>query len=66
MRLYQAEALTSLLNCIYIEIVEYIHFIWDDVMSRSNWRKHRISFEEAKTVFFEEDGRLLHDPDHSE
>jgi uncharacterized DUF497 family protein len=65
-RLYQWEALTSLLNCIYIEIVQYIQFIWDDVKSRSNLRKHGISFEEAKTVFFDEDARLLHDPDHSE
>jgi uncharacterized DUF497 family protein len=46
--------------------VQYIQFVWDEVKSRSNRRKHGISFEEAKSVFFDEDARLLHDPDHSE
>jgi len=28
--------------------------------------KHKISFEEAKTVFFDEHARLIPDPDYSE
>lgn len=32
----------------------------------ANRRKHGVSFEEARTVFFDERGRLLDDPDHSE
>jgi uncharacterized protein len=67
---YQANVLNwgvdKSFDCIYTENVQYIQFIWDDVKSRSNLRKHGISFEEAKTVFFDEDARLLHDPDHSE
>ena len=31
-----------------------------------NQRKHRVSFEEAKTVFVDERALLLDDPDHSD
>jgi len=31
-----------------------------------NLVKHGISFEEAKTVFLDENARLIDDPDHSE
>ncbi|MBI5416234.1 MAG: BrnT family toxin [Candidatus Omnitrophica bacterium] len=31
-----------------------------------NKRKHGISFEEAITVFYDEDALEFHDPDHSE
>lgn len=30
-----------------------------------NRRKHGVTFEEASTVFADENGRLKHDPDHS-
>ncbi len=43
-----------------------IDFTWDRNKSYENQRKHAISFEEAKTVFFDDNARLLHDPDHSE
>ena len=29
-------------------------------------KKHKVSFEEAKTVFDDENARLIFDPDHSE
>jgi uncharacterized DUF497 family protein len=45
--------------------VRYIHFVWDEVKSRANANKHGVSFEEARTVFFDENARLMHDPDHS-
>jgi uncharacterized protein len=45
--------------------VQYIHFVWDEVKSNSNRRKHGVSFEEGKTVFFDDEARLMHDPDHS-
>lgn len=41
-------------------------FSWDPKKARSNERKHGISFEEAQTVFSDENGLLLDDPDHSE
>ena len=43
----------------------YIRFEWNENKNRANVRKHKISFEEAKTVFYDENARLLSDPDHS-
>ena len=43
-----------------------IVFDWDSRKARSNLVKHGISFDEAKTVFFDENARLIPDPDHSE
>jgi len=31
-----------------------INFEWDDRKSRANLRKHEVSFDEARTVFFDE------------
>jgi uncharacterized DUF497 family protein len=41
-------------------------FVWDPKKARSNERKHGVSFEEAQSVFSDENGLLLDDPDHSE
>ncbi len=41
-------------------------FSGDDRKARSNLQKHGISFEEATTVFLDENARLINDPDHSE
>src|SRR2546430_9195354 len=38
---------------------------WDHRKDAENQRKHRIAFEEARTVFADEHARLLDDPDHS-
>ena len=46
--------------------VLYIHFVWSEVKNRQNMRKHGVSFEEARTVFFDEKARVAHDPDHSD
>ncbi len=43
-----------------------IHFEWDDAKAATNLSKHGISFEEARTVFYDEQARLISDPDHSE
>jgi uncharacterized DUF497 family protein len=40
-------------------------FEWDDRKNRANLKKHRISFEEAQTVFFDESAIEFFDPDHS-
>jgi uncharacterized protein len=40
-------------------------FEWDPRKDGENQRKHRISFEEAKTVFADEYALVLDDPDHS-
>ena len=43
-----------------------MRFAWDQVKADENRRKHGVSFEEASTVFADENGRLKHDPDHSQ
>jgi len=43
-----------------------IKFSWDTNKAQSNLIKHKISFEEAKTVFDDENARLIFDPEHSE
>ncbi|MBW2734616.1 MAG: BrnT family toxin [Deltaproteobacteria bacterium] len=40
-------------------------FEWDKRKSVANQRKHGVSFEEAKTVFFDEDALEYPDPGHS-
>ncbi|MBM9502927.1 BrnT family toxin, partial [Leptospira sp. 201903071] len=45
---------------------ESIKFEWDPSKNTINRQKHRISFEEAKTVFYDENARIINDPDHSE
>lgn len=38
-------------------------FIWDPRKARQNVEKHRVSFEEASTVFYDENGLEMDDPD---
>lgn len=45
--------------------MRYIKFEWDENKNIANQKKHGISFEEAKTVFYDENARLIADPDHS-
>ena len=43
-----------------------MRFEWDERKNASNRRKHGISFEEAQSVFFDDDAVVFEDPDHSE
>ena len=43
-----------------------MRFEWDPNKNEKNKKKHGISFEEAKTVFFDEYAILFDDPDHSD
>ena len=42
-----------------------MRFEWDNTKAESNEQKHGISFEEAETVFYDENARLMYDPEHS-
>ena len=42
-----------------------IRFEWNEAKSRENKRKHGVSFEEAQTVFLDENAVRFSDPDHS-
>ena len=43
-----------------------IRFSWDNSKALLNKRKHGVSFEEAQTVFYDENAIEYFDPDHSE
>ena len=43
-----------------------MQFEWDENKNRINIKKHKISFDEAKTVFYDEEALVIDDPDHSE
>lgn len=43
-----------------------LRFEWDQNKNLINQKKHNISFEEAQTVFYDENALLIDDPDHSE
>jgi uncharacterized DUF497 family protein len=45
--------------------MEDISFSWDKHKAAQNARKHHVSFEEATTVFFDENATEFFDPDHS-
>lgn len=42
-----------------------IKFEWDDAKAATNIKKHQITFDEAKSVFFDEFGVQFFDEEHS-
>ena len=46
--------------------MDMLSFEWDENKNLINKKKHNISFEEARTVFYDEHALLIDDPDHSE
>lgn len=43
-----------------------IVFEWDSIKADLNYAKHKVTFEEAKSVFYDENAVLISDPEHSE
>ncbi len=43
-----------------------LSFEWDSRKAEINEAKHGVSFDEAKTVFYDERALVITDPDHSE
>ena len=43
-----------------------LKFEWEPRNASANLKKHGVSFEEAKSVFYDESARLISDPDHSD
>lgn len=46
--------------------MDIIKFEWDENKNEINKRKHKISFEEASSVFYDEGALLIDDPEHSQ
>ena len=42
-----------------------LEFNWDEQKAQINLKKHGVSFEEAKSAFYDENARIIYDPDHS-
>ena len=57
--------LDNKLQHIYNVNMNSISFSWDDRKNKANQAKHKVSFEEAKSVFFDESAIEYYDPDHS-
>lgn len=45
--------------------MERIVFSWDPRKAATNLKKHGVPFDEARTAFYDENARLIDDPDHS-
>jgi uncharacterized protein len=45
--------------------MDMLRFEWDESKAAGNERKHGVSFEEARTVFQDDNARLIDDPEHS-
>jgi uncharacterized protein len=43
-----------------------LRFEWDPAKARSNLRKHAVSFEEARSVFFDEHAVAFYDDEHAD
>ena len=42
-----------------------LNFEWDEEKAKTNFKKHRVSFDEAMTVFLDPFSIMISDPDHS-
>ena len=52
--------------CTYIVLMKDITFVWDPRKNLTNQAKHEgVDFEEAKSIFYDENARLVYDPIHS-
>jgi uncharacterized DUF497 family protein len=45
--------------------MDAIKFDWNEEKNKANKTKHGVSFKEAITVFYDENARLIYDPEHS-
>ena len=46
--------------------MDELEFTWDDQKDKINRQKHGVSFEEAKSAFYDENALVIYDSDHSQ
>ena len=51
--------------CKEADIIDFVHFEWDEVKNLENIEKHGVSFEDAQYAFEDTNRILLRDEDHS-
>ncbi len=54
------------LRYLYNVHMNELRFVWDQKKDETNVKKHGVSFEEARTAFYDEDAIQFFDPDHSD
>ncbi len=60
------QAENRVVRCLYYNyIIIMTTFEWNEAKNRVNQRKHGISFEEAQSVFFDDEALEFPDPDRS-
>jgi len=42
-----------------------MRILWDEEKNHKNIKDHKVSFEEAETVFYDPNAKIIHNPDHS-
>lgn len=45
--------------------MDALHFEWDETKAKVNLKKHGVNFEDAKSVFLDDNAKLIPDPDCS-
>lgn len=60
------DRLTAISHCSYNIIMSGLRFSWDPKKAASNREKHGVSFEEARSVFYDEYAVEFYDDEHSE
>ncbi len=46
--------------------MDELEFTWDEIKAQTNIKKHGVSFEEAKSAFYDKSAIVIYDPDHSQ
>jgi len=46
--------------------MKQLEFEWDKKKDKTNAKKHGVSFDEARTVFYDEQAIQFYDPEHSD
>jgi uncharacterized DUF497 family protein len=58
--------LTKNYDVVTLKFMSELQFDWDEAKAISNAKKHGVTFEEAKSVFLDDQAKLIPDPDHSD
>ncbi len=58
--------LESTPGLLYNVHMQRLELVWDARKNRTNQSKHGVSFEEARTAFYDENAKVYFDPDHSQ
>jgi uncharacterized DUF497 family protein len=52
-------------NKFFCDKIKYMQFNWDREKAKKNLRKHKVSFDEALTVFYDPLSATFYDPNYS-